>query len=120
MKLVDKIIRIRTIVYDRDASQTYVFCDFDKALAAVEGSIRSYVGEDDGVLEEIYEVVLDKVHQLRNEPCIPIAVNKLLIIMYQWDIDHMHPIHQVLRDCYEQVDDDLKSRISSLFEDVSI
>lgn len=112
----DKVIGVWMIIYDGDASQTYMFGDFDKVLASIESSIRGYIG-DELSDDKIYDTILNKVRENSNKPCIPIRVNNLQIVLYYWELDDSHPIHRVLGECFDVVDSDLKYKISSLFSD---
>lgn len=108
------------IVYDGDADRIYSFINFDKALASIDGSIRSYFGEidadEDPDFDDVCTQVTDKMIEMRDAPCIPMQFNNLRIVIYNWEIDYMNPIHKVLADCYIAVDDlELKKRIENLF-----
>lgn len=107
-----KVLSVWMIVYDGEASRVYSFGDHSKTMASIEGSIRGYLGDaDDSVCQRIMQAVQDR----KDEPCVPIAVCGLQIVVYRWELDKMHPIHQVLRECYDVVDDNLKAKIAALF-----
>lgn len=108
------------IVYDGDADRIYSFTDFNKALASIDGSVRSYFGEidadEDPDFDDVCKQVTDKMVELRDAPCIPMQFNNLQIVVYNWEIDYTNPLHKVLEDCYTAVDDlELKNRIGDLF-----
>ena len=120
MAIRDQVIRIWMIVYDGDADRVYSFINFDKALASIDGSIRSYYGEidadEDLDFDDVCTQVTNKMTELRDAPCIPMQFNNLHIVVYSWEIDYTNPIHKVLVDCYTAVDDlGLKNRIGDLF-----
>lgn len=119
MAIRDQVIRIWMIVYDGDADRIYSFIDFDKALASIDGSVRSYFGdidEEDSDFDDVCMQITDKMVELRDAPCIPMQFNNLRIVVYNWEIDYTNPIHKVLADCYTAVDNlELKQRIENLF-----
>jgi hypothetical protein len=111
--LNDKVLNVWMIVYDGEASRVYSFGDHSKAMASIEGSIRGYLGDDleEAICQRMMQVVQDRKYA----PCIPLIIDKLQIVIYRWELDKMHPVHQVLRECYDSVNDDLKSKIAALF-----
>lgn len=109
-----KVLSIWAIVYDGNPSLTYTVGDVEKAMASVEGAIRGYIGDAD-VDEDVYDQIMTKIRAQQHCPCIPISMGNMNIVLYHWELDKMHPIHQVLRECYDKVDEDLQSKILSLF-----
>ena len=103
------------ICYDGDANQIYSFTDFNKALASIEGSIRSYYGDENEEFDAFCDVMTAKLRELRNAPCVPMKFNNLTVIVYNWEIDSTNPIHKILLECYNTADIELKGRIESLF-----
>jgi hypothetical protein len=115
LNLKRKVIAVWVIVYDGNADRSYAFSDFDKALASIEGSIRAYLGDDDPSIDVLCQKVLSTVRARPNRACIPIRVNHLYITLYRWELDEQHPVHQILRECYDVVPPPLKAKIASLF-----
>src|SRR5687768_11967251 len=105
-KFRDKILAIWMIVYDGDATRIYATNDIKKAMACVEGSIRGYIGDAD---EASYKRIMRRIRKYKHQPCLPIRVGSLNIVVYHWELDRMHPIHQVLLECYDAVDPGLKT-----------
>jgi hypothetical protein len=112
----EQVITVWMIIYDGDASRIYTTTTFDKMLASIESSIRGYCGEDTPAAEEMYQQILDRVVEARDEPCIPMRFNNLTIVVYRWEIDNSNQIHHLLGRCHDIIDDgDVRERISSLF-----
>ncbi len=112
-----KVVNIWIIVYDGDSSQVYSFGDFNKAMASVEASIRGYIGDEDPGIELTFKKIMETVRKREHMSSIPIRIHELYIMLYRWELDDKHPIHQVLCECYDIVPPLLKSKIASLFFD---
>jgi len=104
------------ICYDGEADQIYSFTDFEKAVASVEGSVRGYFGKEGPDFDETCKSVTDKMRSLKHTACIPMRFNDLQVVVYNWEIDSMNPIHKVLSECYDSTNDSaLRRRIVKLF-----
>lgn len=120
-ELDGKVIGVWTLVYDEDANQTYEFSSFDKVLASIETSMRGYLGSETQNAETLYSSIIDAVNERRNHAHIPLRIktddNILTIALYYWELSAVHPVHKVLKKCYERADDTLKQEIGELFSD---
>lgn len=122
MTIEDQVIRIWMIVYDGNADRIYSFTNFEKAVASIDGSVRSYFGEfgenEDPDFDIICSQVTEKMYELRDAPCVPMKFKNLQVVIYNWEIDDTNPIHKMLIDCHGAINDPtLKGRIESLFSD---
>ena len=112
----ERIITIWMIIYDNDASRVYTTTSFDKMLASVESSLRGYCGDETPASEEMYQQVIDRIKEAEEQPAIPMRFNNLNVVVYRWEIDDSNPVHRVLSQCYDVVEDQgLKEQINSLF-----
>jgi hypothetical protein len=116
-KFENKVVSLYTVVYDADPDKVYSFCDFDKALASIESSVRGYAVDDNEVVDQMTAALIKEVVARKEFPCIPIIMNELQIILYRWELDQFHPIHKVLTGSYNQVNDTTKDAIEILFGD---
>jgi hypothetical protein len=115
MRFKDKVIPIWMICYDGDADRIYSFTNFDKAVASIEGAVRSYFGEEGPEFDQLCGEVTDKIRELRTAPCIPLRFDNLDVVVYNWEIDSTNPIHKILSDCHDTAGDVLKEKIKILF-----
>ena len=112
----DQVIKLWIVVYDQDQRRIYSFTDYNKMVNSVEGSIASYITDDDKEADKMIEYCVDYIKQHAEDPCIPIVFGKLSMVIYKWSLDYTNNIHRVLIDCYSQITDDiLKKRIEDLF-----
>lgn len=111
----DKVLRIWSIVYDFDADRTYTFTEWGKVLAAIEGSIRVYLGDHIQNLDHAVGRVLLDLRHGDNTPYIPIKVNNLTITIYRWELDANNQLHKLLTKCYDQADPTLRQAINYAF-----
>ena len=111
----NQVIRLWALVYDQDADRVYTFTDWNNVLRSVDGSIRTYLGEDGQQIEYLVKSIMVELQEWHWRAFIPIKVNNLVIMIYRWEIDPSNPIHKMLSRCYEQVDDTLKLEIVDLF-----
>jgi len=113
----DQIVPIWLIVYDNDFDTAYSTSNYEKMLASVESSIRGYAGDDSDRAEDAYRQAIDMVKEAGYNPIIPIKYHSLTIVVYRIEIEKTNQLHKLLIDCYNQVDDTMRQRISSLFCD---
>lgn len=115
MNFKHQVIPIWMICYDGEANRIYSFTDFEKAIASVESSIRGYFGDEGPEFDQVCDQVTSKMRELRNSACIPMRFNNLDVIIYNWELDSANPIHKMLVECYDLMNDDAKKRITNLF-----
>lgn len=112
----DKVITIWMVVYDADPDRIYCFNKFENAVAAIDGSIRSYVLDETPQTEFVISHCVQQISELEAAPCIPIQFENLKIVVYKWSLDCVSPIHALLSECYDRIEDlDLRKRIRQLF-----
>lgn len=120
MNISEQVIPLWTICYDGDVNRIYNFTNFEKAIASIDGSIRSYFdnGEEfdkQSECDETCRYIIDKIREYKNYPCVPMRFNNLHIILYSWEIGSTDPLHRILTECHAMVDESMKTRIEGLF-----
>ena len=114
----DKVIAVWMVMYDSDIDKMYSFNKFEKTIAAVEGSIRSYFGDESSVSENLIVECIDSIKLMKHIHHILIQFGNLKINIYKLEFDNFNPIHLILSRCYNSVNDDhLRSQINDLFSD---
>ena len=103
------------ICYDGEADRIYSFTDFEKAVASVEGSVRDYFGDEGPEFDQVCDQVTTRMRELRDAPCVPMQFNNLRVVIYNWKLDSVNPIHKALVECHDLMSGDLKKRIANLF-----
>jgi hypothetical protein len=115
----DQVIRLWTVMYDNDADRVYSFFDWSRVCSSVEGSIRTYLDEDSGPIDELVSTIMEKLGECENKPYIPILFArkgyKFKIDVFRWEIDSHTKLGKVLNKCYDQVDDSVKMELLDLF-----
>ncbi len=116
-ELKGQVIQCWTVVYNNDADCVYVFFDWKKVLAGVEGSLRTYM--DEGIeAESLIRNLMVNLRDWSYRPLIPIHIHrkryKFSIDIYRWEIDAFTSLYRILSRCYEQVDDATKLEIMTL------
>lgn len=109
-------ITIWMVVYDADPDRIYSFNKFENAVASIDGSIRSYVLDETPQIEYVISHCVQQISELEDASCIPIQFGNLKIVVYKWSLDRTSPIHAILSECYDKIEDlDLRKRIRQLF-----
>jgi hypothetical protein len=111
----EQVINLWTVVYDQDADRVYSFVEWKRVLDAVDGSIRTYLGDDCSVVDDTVKQIIDGIRHLDDRAYIPIKINNLIITIYGWEIDGANPLHRLLTKCYTEVSRDLQLEIAALF-----
>ena len=115
-KFRDKVVPIWIIVYDNDINKVYCYTDSDKALASVEGSIRTYVGDSSSITEFVCDKFMEELKKKWGGMVIPVQFNNLHVTIYCINLDRHSQLHGVLSDCYNNLDDfHIKNKVDSLF-----
>lgn len=115
--LREQVIRFWAVVYNNDSDCVYYFFDWHKVLAAVDGSLRTYL--DEGIeTESVVKNLMLNLQDWQHRSFIPIFLtqdkNEFTVTIYRWEIDSTTPLFRVLSRCYSQVDDDTKLAIMAL------
>jgi hypothetical protein len=104
------------VVYDESSLRSYAFADFESVLLSIEGSVKTYHGDDDTSIEIAVELMLAELRRMSHLPCIPVKYDNLQITIYRFVLDSMHPLVKLLEKCHRQIGDHLlKSEIESFF-----
>jgi len=115
-KFHNKVVPIWIIVYDNDLNKVYCHTDSAKALASVEGSIRTYIGDSTSITKFVCDKFMEELNKKWGGTLIPIQFNNLQITVYCLNLDKYSQLHNILSDCYNNLDDhDIKNRVDSLF-----
>jgi len=117
-RLLNLELTIWYVVYDKLASRSYAFADFESVLRSIEGSIKAYHGDDDTNVEMAVELMLEDLRRLSHAPCIPVKYQNLEISVFRFPLDHTHPLVKLLEKCHRQTTNrSLKLEIESFFYD---
>ncbi len=117
--LKDQVVRLWTVVYHSDQDCIYTFFDWQRVMAGVEGSLRTYLDEG-AETEEIVRNLMVNLREWADRSSVPICLtttdgNHFTIDIYRWEIDRHSALSTALYRCYEQVDDQTKMLIMGLF-----
>jgi hypothetical protein len=116
VQLTDKIINVWSLIYDGSSEQSYNFSCYNKALASIEGSLKTIINDESEEADMVIKCCIEKIASLSNQPVVPIQFGELTIALHKLSIDKCNEIHKVLLACHAQVaDQDLKQRIERLF-----
>lgn len=109
-------IKLWFLVYDETSSRVYSFADFESVLRSIEGSVKTYHGDDDTNIDIAVELMMDELRRLHDSACIPVKYLNLHMTIYKFSLDNNHPLVKLLEKCHRQVRDKLlKSEIESFF-----
>jgi hypothetical protein len=117
-RLLDLELSLWFVVYDESATRSYAFADFESVLRSIEGSIKTYHGDDDTNVEIAVELMLEDLRRLSHAPCVPVKYKNLKIAIFRFPLDRTHPVVKLLEKCHRQTTNrQLKLEIESFFYD---
>ncbi len=102
------------VIYDDDTDRIYSFTDWQQVLRSVRGSMETYMEELDDA-QAMINYVMANIENWDHRTHIPIKANNLVINIYGWQLDRSNNVHRTLSKCFEEVGNDLKLEIMTLF-----
>lgn len=125
VNLVNDIIPIWVVIYDKDPDRTYVLNSFEQVIRSVEGALSPYLDNDSiiGVCKELESNRSNRYLFLRYRQNADGLIGRDVqgIDVFRIDLDHSSKIHSVLTKVIDRLDDkedaDLIIEMLDLFVD---